>query len=117
MKFKVDENLPSEVTALLREVGHDSLSVLDQTLGGADDDKIFNVCREEKRILVTLDLDFANVQAYPPSMGCGIIVLRLVWQDKNTVIAAVRRLLSILKRESPKRKLWIVEGERIRIRS
>jgi len=32
MKFKVDENLPVEVAALLRDVGHDTATVLQQDL-------------------------------------------------------------------------------------
>ena len=116
MKFKIDENLPLEVTALLKDAGYDALSVLDQGLGGDHDDKIFEVCRKEQRILVTLDLDFSNVQAYPPAMGYGIIVLRLDRQDKNTVMDAIKQLLTILVNESPIHKLWIVERERIRIR-
>ncbi|MBF0160571.1 MAG: DUF5615 family PIN-like protein, partial [Magnetococcales bacterium] len=82
MKFKVDENLPSEVTTLLRHAGYDTMSVLDQTLGGAQDGKLFAICQQEQRVLITLDLDFANIQAYPPANGCGTIVLRLAWQDK-----------------------------------
>jgi len=34
MRFKADENLPAEVAALLRDSGHDAVSVLDQHLGG-----------------------------------------------------------------------------------
>jgi predicted nuclease of predicted toxin-antitoxin system len=35
MKFKIDENLPIEAAALLREAGHDALIVHDQNLRGA----------------------------------------------------------------------------------
>jgi hypothetical protein len=31
---------------------------------------------------VTLDLDFANIRAYPPGKHAGIVVLRLKHQDK-----------------------------------
>ncbi|MBF0134802.1 MAG: DUF5615 family PIN-like protein [Magnetococcales bacterium] len=51
MRFKVDENLPSEVTILLQHAGHDALSILDQNMGGSDDGKIFPVrCRQQDRI-------------------------------------------------------------------
>lgn len=30
MRFKIDENLPHEVAALLRNVGHDAVTILDQ---------------------------------------------------------------------------------------
>src|ERR1035438_145478 len=77
MKFKVDENLPIEVAVALREAGHDAMSVVDQGLGGRADASVAEVCRREGRSLVTLDVDFANVQAYPPRDYAGLLVLRL----------------------------------------
>ena len=65
MKCKVDENLPQDVVDLLSEAGQDALSVLDQGLGGENDQRIFSVCQRQERVLVTLDLDFSNVQEYP----------------------------------------------------
>jgi predicted nuclease of predicted toxin-antitoxin system len=75
MKFKIDENLPVEVATALRGAGHDAFSVVDQGLRGQVDATIAEVCKREGRALVTLDLDFANVQAYPPAEYSGLIVL------------------------------------------
>jgi len=36
-KFKIDENLPLEVTQVLRSGGHDASSVYDQKLAGCPD--------------------------------------------------------------------------------
>ena len=44
MKFKVDENLPVEVAQLLRETGHDVITVLEQGLGGAKDQAVAEIC-------------------------------------------------------------------------
>ena len=66
MKFKVDENLPKEYVSILREAGFEADSVPDEKLSGADDSVLSERCRTEDRVLMTLDLDFANVQAYPP---------------------------------------------------
>jgi predicted nuclease of predicted toxin-antitoxin system len=63
MKFKVDENLPVETAAALRAAGHDAMTVLEQGLGGRLDASIAEICKCEGRALVTLDLDFSNVQA------------------------------------------------------
>ena len=35
MKFKIDENLPVEVTNLLTEHGHDAMTVFQENLDGA----------------------------------------------------------------------------------
>lgn len=37
MRFKLDENLPEDASQRLREAGFDAISVLDQSMGGADD--------------------------------------------------------------------------------
>ena len=62
MRFKVDENLPMEVAQLLREAGHEATTVLDQHLGGVDDLTIASICQQEGPALVTLDLDFSDMQ-------------------------------------------------------
>jgi predicted nuclease of predicted toxin-antitoxin system len=116
VKFKTDENLPAEAAAVLREYGFDADTVRDENLSGADDRTIATRARDEGRILVTLDLDFANIQAYAPHTHAGIIVLRLKRQDKATVVSYIRRIAAVLDRRSPTGQLWIVEHNRIRFR-
>lgn len=116
MKFKVDENLPIEVAQRLRSARHDASTVHEQQLSGGPDMRIIEVCQQENRALVTLDLDFANVRAYPPSHYAGIIVLRLGRQDKRHVLNAFERALALLTQEPLQQRLWIVEETRIRIR-
>jgi hypothetical protein len=76
MEFKLDENLPKAATGLFTQAGHDALSVLDQKLGGHADESIGSICRAEGRVIVTLDLDFADVRNFPPCDYSGIIVVR-----------------------------------------
>lgn len=66
MRFKVDENLPVEVAALIREAGHEADTVNDERIGGAEDSDIAALCQRERLALVTLDLDFADIRAYLP---------------------------------------------------
>lgn len=116
MDFKIDENLPSEAAELLRNAGHDAVSVLDQGLGGCPDREIAAVCKAESRILVTLDTDFADILTYPPHDFAGIVVLRSNDQSTSAVLQLMRRLALAVRSESPRRHLWIVERNRIRVR-
>jgi predicted nuclease of predicted toxin-antitoxin system len=116
MKLEVDENLPVEIALSLREAGHDALTVLDQGLGGYADGHVADVCKRERRALVTLDTDFANVQAFPPAEYSGLLVLRLQRQDKSHVLAAFQRIIPLLESEPLERKLWIVDEHRVRLR-
>ena len=77
MRFKVDENLPIEVAEALRQAGHDAATVLEQHYGGSADARLAALCQRESRILVTLDMDFADIRAYPPAEFPGLVVLRL----------------------------------------
>lgn len=65
LKFKTDENLPEEVAEevaeLLTDAGHDASTVLDQSMGGDPDPDVASVCLAESRVLVTLDLGFADI--------------------------------------------------------
>ncbi len=116
MKFKVDENLPVELTGELRGAGHEAVTVAEQQLVGSSDLDLSEVCRSEDRVLVTLDLDFADIRTYPPEDYPGMIVLRLARQDKSYVLDVFRRLLKVIGREPLDGRLWIVEENSIRIR-
>ncbi len=109
MTFKVDENLPDDAASTLRREGFDAHTVRDEELQGATDELVSGAARSEGRVLITLDRDFCDIRAYPPSANAGIVVLRPVSQDKHAVLSLLRRLLLVLKRESPVGKLWIVE--------
>jgi hypothetical protein len=91
LRFKVDENLPGEYASILREAAFDADTVFDEKLSGAGDSVLSERCRAEDRVLMTLDLDFANVQAYPPMSHSGIVVFRSKSQDKPTLVAATAR--------------------------
>jgi len=116
LKFKIDENLPAECTDLLRNAGFEADGVADEKLSGAHDAILFERCQADSRTLVTLDLGFANVQAYPPKTHSGIVVFRTKAQDKPTLIALLKRLLPLLAERSPEKQLWIVERDRVRYR-
>jgi hypothetical protein len=49
MLFKTDENLPVEVTELLRRHQHDALSMQDQQKAGEADPQTAQLCLSERR--------------------------------------------------------------------
>ena len=67
-------------------------------------------------MVVTLDLDFADIRTYPPSDYAGIIVLRLTLLDKFHVLSVLQRVLPVLEREPLAGKLWIVDESSVRVR-
>jgi len=115
-KFKLDENLPTEAAGLLRSAGHDAVTVMDEQMGGRPDDDVASLCQAEGRVVVTLDLDFADIRVYPPADYPGMIVLRLARLDKQRVLSVMQRLLPVLEQEPLSGRLWIVDEASVRIR-
>ena len=115
-RFKVDENLPREAQALLLDAGHDAQTVHDERLVGNPDITILQVCLDEARVLITLDLDFSDIRKYPPSSHHGIWVLRPASQSIENTVSVLRGALSLVGNEPTAARLWIVEPGRVRIR-
>ncbi|MEJ2701847.1 MAG: DUF5615 family PIN-like protein [Sedimentisphaerales bacterium] len=117
MKSKIDENMPTEIAELLQNAGHDSVTVPAQNLVGASDATLAVICRKENRILVTLGTDFADIRTYPPDKFPGIMVMRLNRQDRGHVLEVFSHVISLLRKEPTDGRLWIVEEDKVRIRS
>jgi predicted nuclease of predicted toxin-antitoxin system len=116
MRFKIDENLHADAAALLAAEGHDVETVHSEGLTGNDDAVIAAHCQAESRVLVCLDLDFADIRVYPPADYAGIIVLRLGNQSRRHVLRVLRGLLGWFNREPLAGRLWIVSEADVRIR-
>ena len=67
MRLKLDENLGARCLSILAGAGHDVETVPSQGLCSASDEALHAVCRAEGRVLVTMDLDFANPLRFVPS--------------------------------------------------
>ena len=73
-------------------------------------------CASEERVLVTQDLDLADIRTYPPAEYSGIVVFRLSTAARDALIEVGAILIERLEESSPMGQLWIVEDARIRIR-
>jgi predicted nuclease of predicted toxin-antitoxin system len=115
MNFKLDENLHPDHGEILRERGHDIITVHDQGLRGREDQEIAEVCHREGRVLLSFDLDFSNIIMFPPENYAGLIVLRLRSKGRKLVRKVLEHVLDRLDQEPVAGRLWIVDEQRIRI--
>jgi predicted nuclease of predicted toxin-antitoxin system len=115
MKIKLDENMPGDLAALLRKAGHDVDTVHDEGLSGSDDVRIMSAATSENRIVITFDVGFGNIRAYPPGSHAGIVVFRLHDQRWEIMAGSARRLVDSKLLERLRGRLAIVDENRIRL--
>ena len=116
MRFKVDENLHDDIADALRDEGYDAQTVYDQGLRGYGDRDIVEACQREQRIVVALDLDFADIREYPPEKFPGLNVLRVVNQSRAHVLRVLSQVFVLLESQPLVGRLWIVSEGGVRIR-
>ena len=115
-RFKLDENLPRRVEHALRLLGFDVETAVSEHLAGSTDPKLLSACIAERRVLITLDLDFANPLTYDPRPTAGVAVLRLAKDHgPSEVNSIIERLLDELTSHDIVGSLWIVRVDRVRV--
>jgi len=73
VRLKLDENLGQRLRLVLAEHHQDVDTVVDEGLGGADDDAVAAAAKREGRMLLTLDLDFSDIARFAPGTHPGIV--------------------------------------------
>jgi predicted nuclease of predicted toxin-antitoxin system len=117
MLAKTDENLPNEAATLLRSAGWSCATVYDEGLNGAADARVGQACRNEQRVLFTLDQNFADIRTYPPRDYIGIVVLKPREPHRAAILELLKTALNVLEKDWADHQLWIFEPARYRVRS
>ena len=93
MQIKVDEDLPRQVAALLREKGYQADSVVDQGMSGWKDIELWRRIQAESRFLITADKGFADIRIYPPGAHAGVMLLRPDQDGIRPTVELIERVL------------------------
>jgi predicted nuclease of predicted toxin-antitoxin system len=117
LSFLLDANISPETAVYLRGFGCDAKSLIEEGLGFIEDSAVAALARQERRILVTFDLDFGEIYYFSAKKKFGVIVLRFGDQRVEAVNERLRQFLSgradLLKGAG--RKLIILSESNIRI--
>jgi predicted nuclease of predicted toxin-antitoxin system len=116
MKFLLDANMPYSAKKILRQFGH-PIHVRDVGLADASDDTILKYAQREDAIVVSRDLDFANIILHPINAHAGAIVLRVPSSFTAEQIKKVlAQFLAVVDVTILSRVLTIVEPGQFRMR-
>ena len=118
MKFLIDANLPRSIVGLIVEFGHEAEFARDIGMAAAPDSEIAARALQTGAVLLTRDLDFADIRNYPPARYWGIVILRLA---DDAIAADIVRTTRLFLRVPAfvtqlSGRLAIVEPERVRFR-
>ena len=75
-----------------------------------------DILRRSMRLLITFDVGFGDVRAYPPSEHAGIVLLRLRDQQPQATLDVQRRFLPSQDLTQLEHSLCVVAEDRVRIR-
>ena len=112
----MDENLSRHLRLALGSLQHDVTTAAEEGLLSQPDTMIAAAANREGRILLTLDLEFADLRKYPPGRHPGIILFR----PRSFGPLAVNRFVAEFVRETNLELLAncvvVVDPGRVRVR-
>jgi len=116
MKLKLDENISRHVKPMLMSLGHDVLTVADENLLSKPDKEIAGAAFNEERMLLTLDVEFADLRKYPPGSHPGILLFRPLSYGPRSVNQFIIDFMSSTDLEKLISCVVIIDSTRVRIR-
>jgi predicted nuclease of predicted toxin-antitoxin system len=117
VRFKIDEDLPLAVTALLKLSGYEDVrTVREQGMGGWKDPALWQALQEEGRFLITADKGFADLRSHPPGSHAGVLLLRPDSDGIGPVVELLRQVLISTDLNSLAGSLAIANPRGLRVR-
>ena len=116
MRFLADMGVSPRTVEWLRSLGHDAIHLIEQKLHKLSDRDVLCKAKTENRILITMDLDFAQLVA---SAGIKnlflIVILRLNDQRPQNVHARLSAIMETLENITENAVISVDENK-IRVR-
>ena len=116
LKFLIDEPLSRRLIDQLSALGHDAVHVAQRGALKAPDADIVRLAQQERRIILTADLDYGHLLITSPTTPPSAIIFRL----KTQTITLMNELLALhLPRVAPalaEGAIVIIEEDDVRIR-
>ena len=93
MRILADMGISPVTVRYLSETGHDAVHLASQGLHRASDEDIVLKARREDRVILTVDLDFADLMAFSNEPKPSVIIFRMANKSPASINAAFDRCL------------------------
>ncbi len=116
MKFLADMGISLRTVSWLRSAGYDVVHLRDEGLQRLPDDQILVKARTEGRILLTVDLDFAQLLATSGDNLPSVILFRLGNENYNAINERLTEVLRECEADLEVGAIISVSNETFRVR-
>jgi predicted nuclease of predicted toxin-antitoxin system len=116
VKFLADMGVSMSTATSLRDAGHDAVHLRDEGLLKLEDSEILDKARSESRIVLTFDLDFADLLAASGEKLPSVIIFRLRNQTPSSVRPRLFEIVSECETDLNAGAVVVVEETRYRVR-
>ena len=116
MRFLADMGVSRRVCDWLRDTGHDAVHLRDEGLQRLPNGDIFAKAEQEKRVVLTFDLDFGEILAGSGTAIVSVVVFRLCNTRTPNVIERLKVVLSESAAALERGAIIVVEDSRHRVR-
>ena len=108
--------LSPKLAIWLVKLGHDAVHANAIGLDRASDTKILEYARNEKRIVVTSDLDFPRLLALTEAEGPGLVLFRGGHYSEQEILLRLTRVFETISDKELPNSIVVIEKRRIRRR-
>ncbi|MFN4219229.1 MAG: DUF5615 family PIN-like protein [Candidatus Bipolaricaulia bacterium] len=116
MRFLIDMPLSPELASWLKQRHHEAVHALDVGLDRASDENLIARARQERRVVITADLDFPRLLALTSADGPGLILFRGGNYSELEMRALLERVFQTVPVEELPHSIVVVDRRRIRRR-
>ena len=116
MKFLADMGISPRTVSWLKSNGYDAIHLVEQGLEKLPDDEILAKAREEKRIVLTVDLDFAQLLAISQELLPSVVLFRLGNESYEIINQFLAQVLNRFESELEAGVIISVTDKSFRIR-
>lgn len=117
MKLLLDQGLPRSAASLLRAAGIDSIHTGEAGYSTWEDAAILEKCRQEGRIIVTLDADFHALLALSGASSPSVIRIRMEGMKAEETARLIQSVITDCGEDLERGAVVTVRERRVRIRN